>query len=366
MTVRRLLIGCLVFAAACRARTAPKQEPDAAPAAAGTKDRAGTVLYPVTPGSFARLVADARASVVAVRAGAPVKAGPAAMFPGTPESQTDVALGTGFLIDHGGTLYVLTSNRVAKAAKELSVVLTDGRDAPIRFVGGDDKLDVAMFAIDLPRLEALRLGNSDDLDVGEWIVVLGNPFGDEVTASAGVVSATGRNAAGAIIKSTASGFRSFLQLDARIHRGNAGGPVIDEAGQVVGVAVATGDRPGELAFAAPINRIKEILDPLRDYGAVARSWFGVVVRPVTDELAAQAGLAKPTGALVTEVVLGSPAALAGFRAGDIVTTWNGTEIDDRTLQSMVAQTPVGRTIPIGVWRSGGAHTLTIITAKMPD
>jgi serine protease Do len=360
------LIVCLVLATACRSRTAPAPAPDAAPAAAGSKDRPGTVLYPATPGGFARIVADARSSMVAVRAGAPVKSGPAAMFPGTPESQTDVALGTGFLIDHAGTIYVMTSNRAARAAKELSVVLADGRDAPIRFVGGDDKLDVAILAIDLPRLAALPLGNSDDLEVGEWVVVLGNPFGDEVTASAGIVSATGRNAAGGLVKSTASGFRTFLQLDARVHRGNAGGPVIDAAGQVVGIAVATGDRPGELSFAAPINRIREILDPLRDYGAVARSWFGVVVRPVTDDVAAKAGLAKPTGALVTEVVLGSPAALAGFRAGDIVTTWNGAELDHTTLQSMVAKTPVGRTIPIGVWRSGAAHTLTLVTAKMPD
>src|SRR5205085_4808231 len=135
----------------------------------------------------------------------------------------------------------------------------------------------------------LPLGNSDQLQVGEWIVVLGDAFGDEVTASAGIVSATGREAAASLVAGRAMGFRTFLQTDARIHRGNSGGPVLDTAGQVVGVAVATGDRPGELSFAIPINRVKEVIEALRDHGQVARSWLGVKVKPVTKDIAQELG-----------------------------------------------------------------------------
>src|SRR6185436_7940071 len=125
-----------------------------------------------------------------------------------------------------------------------------------------------------PSLTALRLGNSDELHTGEWVVVLGNAFGDEVTASAGIISATGREAAGSLVPGRAMGFRTFIQTDARIHRGNSGGPVLDTAGQVVGVAVATSDRMGELSFVIPVNRVKEVVDALRDYGQVARGWLG--------------------------------------------------------------------------------------------
>ena len=125
----------------------------------------------------------------------------------------------------------------AAASVDLHVILPDGRDGPAKVIGRDPKLDVALLSIDLPRVQALQLGDSDQLKVGEWVVVLGNPFGDEVTASAGIVSATGREAAGSLVASKAMGFRTFLQLDARVHRGNAGGPVVDTAGQVVGIDI---------------------------------------------------------------------------------------------------------------------------------
>jgi serine protease Do len=362
--------------AGCRERElAGDERPGAAPAAAAPA--ATRILYPSAPGSFVDLVSSARHGVVAIRAGAPVKSGPAAAFPGTAETPAitaDVALGTGFLIESHG-VYVLTNDHIAAAATDLRVVLPDRRELPAKLVGRDVRLDVALLGIDdrsesrgitEPRLAPLAMGNSDDLQVGEWLVVLGNAFGDEVTASVGVVSATGREAAGSPVPGRAMSFRTFLQTDARIHRANSGGPVLDTAGQVVGVAVATGDRPGEVSFAIPINRIKEVLDPLRETGRVARSWLGVLVQPVTAELAQSAGLAKPAGALVTEVKLGSPAARAGLRAGDIVTSWAEREVDHHSLPSIVSQTPPGRPVAVTVWRNRAKVQVPVVLETMPE
>jgi serine protease Do len=352
-------------AAGCRERVepigeAPGHAPGAAPAPAPAR-----ILDPSAPGSFVDLIDGARHGVVAIRAAAPVKSGPAAMFPGAPESSSDVALGTGFLIEANG-VHVLTNDHIAAASADLRVVLPGGNEVPAKILGRDARLDIALLSIDVPRLHGLRLGDSDELRAGEWVVVLGNAFGDEVTASAGIVSATGREAAGSLVPGRAMGFRTFLQTDARVHRGNSGGPLIDTAGQVVGVAVATGDRPGELSFAVPINRVREALDALRDYGTVARSWLGVLVKPVTAELAQQLGLPKTAGALVTEIKAGSPAARSVLRVGDVILRWGDREVDHRSLPWIVAQTPVGKPITLAVWRNRAEVTAELVTEKMPE
>jgi serine protease Do len=342
-------------------RAAPAAAAPATPAPP-TRPR---ILYPGAPGSFVDLIADARHGVVAIRAGSPVKSGPAAMYPGTPEATADVALGTGFLIDAHG-VFVLTNDHIAAAALELRVVLPDRSDVPARLVGRDTRLDLALLAVEAPGLAPLALGNSDELQVGEWLVVLGDPFGDEVSASVGIVSATGRDAAGSLVVGGAMGLRSFLQTDARIHRGNSGGPVIDTAGQVVGVAVATGDRPGELSFAIPINRVKEVVDALRDAGQVARSWLGARVQLIDGERAQAAGLPRPSGALVTEVRAGSPAAAAGLRVGDILLQWGERDADPRSLPWIVAQAPAGRPVHVAVWRDRARVDATVVPQKMPE
>jgi S1-C subfamily serine protease len=368
-----VLTACIVLGA-CRERvgggdpstgsgTAPTAVPAAAPAP--TSAAATRILYPSAPGSFVDLVSSARHGVVAIRAGAPVKSGPAAIFPGTPETTADVALGTGFLIEAHG-VFVLTNDHIAAASTELRVVLPDRREAPAKLVGRDVRLDLALLSIDVPRLQPLAMGNSDDLQVGEWLVVLGNSFGDEVSASVGIVSATGRDVAGSLVPGRAMGFRTFLQTDARIHRGNSGGPVIDTAGQVVGVAVATGERPGEVSFAIPINRVKEVVDALRELGQVARSWLGVLVQPVDAALAQTAGLPAPSGALVTEVKTGSPAARAGLRPGDILLTWGDRDVDHRSLPWIVAQAPIGRPINVIVWRNRARLPVPVVPEKMPE
>ncbi len=352
-----LLAGCREREVGLDARTSASA-PGGAPAPTRT-------LYPSAPGSFVDLVHDARHGVVAIRASAPVKSGPASMFPGASEAVADVALGTGFLIESHG-VFVLTNDHIAAGANELEIVLADGTEVPAKRVGRDVRLDLALLSVDAPRLSPLRMGDSDDLSVGEWLVVLGDPFGDEVTASVGIVSSTGRDSAGSLVPGRAMGYRTFLQTDARIHRGNSGGPVLDTAGQVVGVAVATGDRPGELSFAIPINRVREIVDSLRDFGQVTRSWLGVLVKPITAELANHLGLPAAGGALVTEIKAGSPAARSGLRTGDAILKWGDKPIDDRKLPAIVASTPVGRPTSVTVWRNHAEIQVPVVTEKMPE
>jgi serine protease Do len=348
----------------CRERDVP---PDARPGAAmgGGTSATTRILYPSAPGSFVDLVAGARHGVVAIRAPQPVKSGPAAMFPGAPEAAADVALGTGFLVEANG-VYVLTNDHIAAASNDLRVVLDGGQEVAAKVIGRDTRLDVALLSIDVPRLQALQMGDSDDLRVGEWLVVLGDPFGDEVTASVGVVSATGREAAGSLTAGRTLGFRTYLQTDARIHRGNSGGPVLDTSGQVVGIAVATSDRPGELSFVVPIARVKEVLGALRDVGTVARSWLGATVKQVTKEIADQAGLAKPTGAMITDVRVGSPAARYGLRVGDVVTKWDDREVDHRSMPWAVAETVPGKTVAVTIVRNKVEQVISVVTERMPE
>ncbi|MBS1122828.1 MAG: peptidase and chymotrypsin/Hap [Deltaproteobacteria bacterium] len=355
-------LGLVALFGACREREAIVDAP-AGPAS--SSPTAARILYPSAPASFVELVASARHGIVGIRSATPVKSGPAAMFPGAPDSAADVSLGTGFLIEARG-VYVLTNDHLAAAASELRVVLPDGSEVPAKVLGRDVRLDLALLSIDAPRLRPLQLGDSDELRVGEWIVVLGDPFGDEVSASAGIVSATGREAAGSLVQGRAMGHRTYLQTDARIHRGNTGGPVLDTAGQVVGVAVASSDRPGELSFAIPINRVKEIVDALRDYGQVSRGWLGVLVKPVTPELAQSLSLPKTAGALVTEVKAGSPAARSALRSGDVILKWGDREIDHRSLPWIVAGTPVGRPTEVVVWRNHAELKISVVTDKMPE
>jgi serine protease Do len=367
------LVVALAAASACREHQGPLDARGAAPATTAATPAATTaspsaahtrVVYPAGPSSFVDLVDEARRGVVAIRATAPVKSGPAAMFPGAPDQVSDVALGTGFLVSAGG-VFVLTNEHIADAAGELRVVLPDRSQVAARVVGRDRLLDVALLAIETPSIATLPLGSSGDLRVGEWLVVLGDAFGDEVTASAGIVSAVGRATVPALAPGGGTGFRAFLQTDARIHRGNSGGPVLDTSGQVVGIAVATGDRPGELSFVVPIDRVKEVIGQLRDTGEVAHGWIGAYVKPVTRELADQFGLPKPVGVVVTEVEAG-PAARAGVRAGDVIVQWDHKDIDQATLQRLIGEAAIGRQVALGVWRSGAMIDLSLTTDRQPE
>lgn len=366
----RSLAVALVLLAACREREVTSERTGHAGSSLVAPPTTARVLYPSAPGTFVDLIANAKHGVVAIKAATPVKSGPAAMFPGTPETTADVALGTGFLVEANG-VFVVTNDHIAAASSELRVVLPDRTEVAAKLLGRDTRLDLALLQIEgasNPQrgLHPLPLGDSNNIAVGEWLVVLGDPFGDDVTASVGIVSATGREGAGSLAAGRMMGYRTFIQTDARITRGNSGGPVIDTAGQVVGVAVATSDRVGEVSFAIPIERVREVIAQLRDYGAVARSWLGVKVLPVTAEQANQLVLPTKSGALVTEIEAGSPAARAGVRVGDVILSWDNRKVDHKSLPWLVAQTPPGKPIALGVWRTKAAVPLTVITEKMRE
>ncbi|MBX3158805.1 MAG: trypsin-like peptidase domain-containing protein [Deltaproteobacteria bacterium] len=358
--MRRLVVLAVVVAA-CREVDAPEPTPQQFAAVA----QETSTMHPPVPGSFVDLVKERRHGVVGIRAAAEVKSGPAAMFPGAPDATADVALGTGFLIEAKG-LFVITNAHIADVTPDLRVILPDRSEVPAQILGRDPRLDIALLKIDAPRQKALPLGDSDDVKVGEWIIVLGNPFGDEVTASAGIVSATGREGAGSYVIKGPRVHRTFLQTDARIHRGNSGGPVLNTARQVIGVALATEDKLSELSFIVPINRVREIVDDLREHGQVTRGYLGAMVLPVTPERAQALGMPRLAGALVTEIKAGSPAARSALRVGDILLQWDGKDIDHRSLPWTVAQTPVGRPTKVKVWRNRAEGELVVVTEKMPE
>lgn len=319
------------------------------------------IVYPAAPGSFVDLVDELGESVVNLRTTRKVSGGPSSVYP---TAEDDFTLGSGVLIDSAGL--VLTNDHVIASAGELRVVLHDGTEVGARVLGRDPRLDVALLEIDAaPRYRAAPLGSSDQLNVGEWVLALGNPFAGEVTASACIVSALGR-ASAAGLSGTGPGYRTFLHTDCAIDASNSGGPLVNTAGEVVGINSAGEKRAGRTGFAVPIDRVKDILPMLKDEGRVVRAWLGVFIHPVTDEIARQHNLETITGALVSDVVPGSPAARAGVKPGDVILKYDDKDVDHRNLPWLSQTSGIGRRLPVVVWRNKGTRTLTLHTEAMPE
>jgi serine protease Do len=269
--------------------------------------------------------------------------------------------GSGFIIDSGG--YIVTNNHVAGDAEKITVTLNDGRKFDATLVGRDAQTDLALIKVDATGLPAVTLGDSDRARVGDWVVAIGNPFGLGGTATAGIISARGREL-------TENDRNDYLQLDAPINFGNSGGPVFNTAGQVVGVNTAIFSPNGGnigIGFAIPSNQVRDIVAELRENGSVERGWLGVQIQPIDEDLADSLGLAGTQGALVTDVVDGSPAAKGGVQAGDVVTRFNGQEIDSpRTLSRSVASAPPSRPAKLTVWRDGRSRELTVELGEFAD
>lgn len=255
------------------------------------------------------------------------------------------SLGSGFIISRDG--YVLTNNHVISDADEIIVSLSDEEEFKAKIVGKDDKTDIALIKIDTDRKdfpEAI-LGDSDDLDIGDWVIAIGNPFGFGHTLTQGICSAKSR-----VIG--AGPYDNFIQTDAAINPGNSGGPLINMNGQVVGINTAIVAAGQGIGFAIPINMAKEILSELRDTGEVSRGWLGVAIQEVTPELARAIGLDEATGAMVTSVYPGDPADRAGVQPGDVILKINEEDIKDpRALTRIIGGLKPESAINIVVWRN---------------
>jgi serine protease Do len=274
-------------------------------------------------------------------------------------SRKERSLGTGFIISDDG--YILTNDHVVDGADEIKVKLSDGRVFPGTVRGLDPKLDLALIKIDAGKqLPVAKLGDSDKLRIGEWVMAIGNPFGLEQTVTVGIVSAKGR-----VIG--AGPYDDFIQTDASINPGNSGGPLFNLRGEVVGINTAIVAGGQGIGFAIPVNMAKEIVTQLRQDGKVTRGYLGVVVQPLSEELAQSFGLERPHGALVSEVVKDSPAERAGIKRGDVILRFDGQTIDERNdLPKIVAATRVGKSAKVVVFRDGHERELQVEVGKLGE
>jgi serine protease Do len=278
--------------------------------------------------------------------------------PNVPRRAT--SLGSGFIIDPNG--YIVTNNHVIAEADEIKVILQDDTELDAEIVGRDAKTDVALLKVETDKpLPFLKFGDSDTARVGDWIMVIGNPFGLGGTVTAGIVSAHHRYI-------NVGPYDDFIQTDASINRGNSGGPMFNMDGEVIGVATAIFSPSGGsvgLGFAMPSNLAQPVITQLREFGRTRRGWLGVRIQTVTDEIAESLGLEQARGALVAKVNERQPAAESGIEAGDVILEFAGRPVDDsRALQRIVAETSVGETVKVKIWREEREITLDVVTGEL--
>jgi serine protease Do len=276
--------------------------------------------------------------------------------------QKRTSLGSGVIISKDG--YIVTNNHVVENADTINVRLTNFEEYDAKVIGRDPKTDLALLKI-APRngLPVTGFGDSDKLRVGDWVMAIGNPFGFEQTVTAGIVSGKGR--------SLGSGpYESFIQTDASINPGNSGGPLFNLKGEMVGINSAIYSRSGGnigIGFAIPANMAKNVINQLKEHGSVVRGWLGVMIQPVTPELATQFKMERAVGALVGEVSPASPAEKAGIKPGDVIVAFNGKEITQMSmLPNLVAETPVGSRVEVTLYRKGALKKLPLIIAKLNE
>jgi serine protease Do len=279
---------------------------------------------------------------------------------GGPQRQR--SLGSGFIIDADG--FILTNNHVVENAQKIVVKLSDDQEYEAKVVGRDAKTDIAIIKINAKAaLTAASLGDSDNLDVGEWVVAIGNPFGLDSTVTSGIVSAKGRHIG-------QGPYDNFIQTDASINPGNSGGPLINLRGEVIGINTAIFSRTGGnmgIGFAIPINLAKEVLPQLRGKGKVTRGYLGVLIQKVTPEIAESLGMDRGYGALVANVSKDGPADKAGVKVGDVIVEFDGKEVKDSgDLPIIVARTAVDKKIRMKVLRDKTEVTLNVAVGELKD
>jgi serine protease Do len=269
--------------------------------------------------------------------------------------------GSGFIISSDG--YILTNNHVVEGADEIIVALSDRRQREAELVGADELSDLALLKIDADDLPAVNLGSSGELEVGEWVVAIGSPFGFEHSVTAGIVSAKGRS-----LPDPNGNYVPFIQTDVAINPGNSGGPLFNLDSKVVGINSQIFTRSGGfmgLSFAIPIDIAMEVVEQLKEKGSVSRGWLGVLIQRVDRDLAESFGLDRAAGALVTQVLVDSPAAAAGIREGDVILDFDGKKIDlSSDLPHVVGRVKPDTTVKMLVMRNGDRQTLDVTIGEL--
>ena len=271
------------------------------------------------------------------------------------------SLGSGFIISSDG--YVLTNNHVVAGADEIIVRLSDRSELEAKLIGADPRTDVALLKVKGKNLPAVKLGNSEALKVGEWVLAIGSPFGFDHSVTAGIVSAKGRSLPN-------ENYVPFIQTDVAINPGNSGGPLLNLQGEVVGINSQIFTRSGGfmgLSFAIPIDVAMNVADQLKKGGKVSRGWLGVVIQEVSKDLAESLGLDKPAGALVAQLVQDGPAAKGGLQVGDVILSLNGQTINESAdLPHLVGGMKPGDKASLDVFREGSRKTLNMTIGNLPD
>ena len=280
---------------------------------------------------------------------------------GDPGYHDAKSLGSGFIISKDG--YVMTNYHVVKDGDEIIVRLSDHRELKAEVIGVDPRSDVALLKVDATGLPVARIGESSDLEVGEWVLAIGSPFGFDHSATAGIVSAKGRSL-------PRENYVPFIQTDVAINPGNSGGPLFNQSGEVVGVNSQIYSRTGGymgLSFAIPIEVAMDVADQLKTSGKVSRGWLGVLIQDVTLDLAESFGMKRPRGALVAKVLPDSPALAAGINVGDVIVDFNGQDVmNSSSLPPIVGSSTVGVKLPVVVIRNGREKTLHVKLGELPD
>ncbi|OQW90492.1 MAG: serine peptidase [Beggiatoa sp. IS2] len=276
------------------------------------------------------------------------------------EERPATSLGSGFILSADG--YIISNNHVIDDAGEIVVRLNDRREFSAKLIGADKRSDLALLKVEATNLPFVKLGSSGGLRVGEWVLAIGSPFGFDHSATAGIVSALGRNL-------PSDNYVPFIQTDVAINPGNSGGPLFNMDGEVIGVNSQIYSRTGGfmgLSFAIPVDVMKNVVEQLKTSGKVSRGWLGVLIQDVTRELAESFGMDKPHGALVSKVLSDSPAEAAEFQVGDIITHFNGKEVDHSAdLPPIVGITPINTVVEVQVIRRGKPVTLKVTIAELP-
>ena len=280
----------------------------------------------------------------------------------SPEARKQISLGSGFIISSDG--YILTNNHVVEGADTISVRLQDRRTLTAKLVGADPAYDIALLKVDATGLPAASIGESRTLKPGQWVLAIGSPFGFDYTVTQGIVSAVGRNLGGGD-----QPYTSFIQTDVPINRGNSGGPLFDMQGRVVGINSQIYSNTGGylgVAFSIPIDVAMHAVEQIKAKGYVSRGQLGVMVGPVTDDVAKALKLSNASGAIVSDVSKGSGAEKAGIQPGDIIVSYNGQPIYDASdLPPLVGLTKPGTKVPVEILRDGKRMTLNVVVGEAP-